>query len=298
MAGSRGSAPGLLDGDDAERSGRAAGSHGGQKMRRFPLLALALLCAASSGDRLSSMGLAILDHGLGTTLVPLVQSPERSVTIEDVSAADETLCSENVSEALGHYPSVFVKALVRKVGLAGDISVWGRRVGSVQGPGFVAINCIQAPANQGREQAAVHDALAAKVTDLSPPDWQRWERNNPSGFEYGNLDAYKAELEDPDARVLVSHLNGDGFVSRYGLLTRVSDFESYAEQAFKDGAAFAVVAREHPRMQRKLRILIDTYLALAPSLRTYFDQTGLASAAGVGRSADATAAQSRPASFP
>ena len=267
-------------------------------MRRFPLLALALLCAASSGDRLSSMGLAILDHGLSTTLVPLVQSPERSVSIKDVSAADKTLCSESVSDALSHYPPAFIHALVQKVGLAGDISVWGRRVGSVQGPGFVAINCIEAAANQGRERAAVHDALAAKVTDLSPPDWQRWESSNPSDFAYGNLDAYKAELEDPDARVLVSHLNGDGFVNRYGLLTRVSDFESYAEQTFGNVDAFAAVAHEHPRMQRKLRILIDTYLALAPSLRTYFDQTGLASSAGVGRSADATTARSRPAPFP
>ena len=159
---------------------------------------------------------------------------------------------------------------------------------------LIAINCIQPFNNADLIPDGIHDAIAGLVSNVAPPDWTAWEAGNRPGFFYGNEDAYKAELGSPDARDVLSRLNADGFISRYGLTGKLPDFQTYAEQVFGNGSQFAVLARRYPPMRRKLAVLLNTYLVLAPSLRAYFDQTGLMSAAALVPSQDAASAHVQP----
>ncbi len=102
---------------------------------------------------------------------------------------------------------------------------------------------------------------------------------NPQGVAYGNFEAYKIELGDTCARELVARSNSEGFVSRYGVAGKIPDIESYAVQVFRHGLAFTSLVRQHEPMQRKLAVLMQTYLGVAPALQSYFDSTGLTRAA-------------------
>ena len=235
--------------------------------------------AASADDVLARYGLQVVDRDLATLITPRIARPDRPVTMSDVSPDDEQACLATVGHALAAYPPGFVKALVKTLALAEDLRAWNRSVSGVQIPGLVIVDCQQPVANAPYQAANVHDALAALVIDAAPPDWTAWRAANKPGFRYDNLDAYKAELSDPDARDLAARLNEDGFVSRYGLVGEENDFQTYAEQVFGNGRKFAALVSQSSPMQHKLAVLLDTYLALAPSLRTYFDSTGLTRAA-------------------
>ena len=265
-------------------------------MKAIVLLSALILAAnlAHANDLQARYGLTIEDHDLDRTVAPQVARPDRPVQMWDVAPQNEEPCLAAVEQALGVYPATFVKALVRRLVLAGDIYAWGRSVGSAQAPGLVAINCSRPVEGTPYITANTHGMVAAKVTDIGLPNWTLWKAANRPGFKYGDLDAFKAALHDPDAWTLTRRLNQEGFVNGFGLVGEENDFETYAEQAFGHGAEFASLVRQYPPMQQKLRILLDTYLALAPSLRDYFDQTGLANAAGLGLSPDAAAAQAQP----
>ncbi len=238
-------------------------------------------------------GVRIIDHDLQATIAPELRRPDRDVKMWDVQAGDERVCLDAVEKALGSYPPAFIHALLQRIVLAGDLYVWGRQNGGLQVPGMIAVNCSSASNNIGFIEDTVHQAIAGRVRDVAPPDWRVWEAGNKPGFRYGNFEDYKAELSDPDARAVVRRLNQAGFVSRYGLTGTIGDFESYAEQAFGHGLEFATLVRQYPLMQRKLGLLMQSYLQAAPSLRVYFGQTGLASAAGPSPSSGAKTAQAR-----
>ena len=182
--------------------------------------------------------------------------------------------------ALAVYPEHFVSALVKQLALADDIRIWGIIVGGVQAPNVIGVNC--GPNNRRGISSVVHSAIAGRLLDWAPPNWAAWEATNESGFKYGDLAAYKKELDDPDAREVNAFLNTRGFVGRFGLTGRDPDFESYAEQVFGHGAEFAAIVRANPAMRGKLRLLIRCYLQVAPDLRRYFERTGLLAAAGAG----------------
>ena len=249
---------------------------------------------AWADDLTTRYGLQVIDRDLSALVAPRVALPDRPVTMNDVVSGDETICRSTIARALASYPIGLVKALVRTVALAEDIHAWGKPVGGVQAPGLVVVDCQQPIANAPYQAAGIHDAVAALVINVAAPDWAKWRAANEPSFLYGDFDAYKAELSDTGAHDLATRLNRNGFVSRYSLVGAENDFQTYAEQAFGHGGEFASLVRQYPPMQQKLRILLDTYLALAPSLRGYFDQTGLANAAGLGPPPDAAAAQAQP----
>ncbi len=264
------------------------------------LFALAIACCSSPvlANDFSQYGLTIMEHDLSSKIVPELERPDRPVKMWDIQPQEQRECENLVEIALGVYPPIFIRALVRRLVLAGDIYVWNKPVGGMQVPGVIAINCIQPFNNTDLIPDGVHDAIAGLVSNVAPPNWTAWETGNKSGFRYGDMEAYKAELSDPDARNVSRRLNADGFVSQYGLTGKLADFESYAEQVFGHGSSFAALVRQYSPMKHKLAVMLGTYLSLAPSLRTYFDQTGLASAAGISPSPGATTVQARPTPAP
>ncbi len=221
----------------------------------------------------------VVEHDLKARITPLVATADRPVTLTDVAPADAPDCLASVRQAFNVYPPQFVGALVKRVALAEDVKAWDRHVSGVQVPGTIVVSCFDAASSKTYLEASLHDSMAALVILESPPDWSAWQAANPHGFAYGNFEAYKVELGDTGARELVAHLNIEGFVSRYGVAGRIPDFESYAEQVFGNGMAFATLVREHEPMQRKLAVLMQTYLGFAPALQSYFDSTGLTRAA-------------------
>ncbi len=245
------------------------------------LVSLAIACYSSPilANDLSQYGLTVIDHDLSDKIVPELERPDRPVRMWDVQPQEERECRNLVATALDVYPPTLIRALIRRLVLAGDIYVWNRPVGGMQVTGLIAINCIQPFNNTDLIPDGVHDAIAGLVSDVAPPDWTAWETGNKSGFRYGDLEAYKRELSDPDARNVLRHLNADGFVSQYGLTGKLADFESYSEQVFGNGRQFAALVSQYLPMQHKLAVLLDTYLAVAPTLRPYFDSTGLTRAA-------------------
>ena len=245
------------------------------------LASLLMPGAASADDLLACYGLQVVDRDLAALITPRIARSDRPVTMTDVSPDDKQACLKTVGDALAAYPPGLVKALVKTLALAEDIRAWNRSVSGLQIPGLMVIDCQQPVANAPYQAANVHDALAALVIDAAPPDWTAWRAANKPGSRYGNLDAYKAELSDPDARDLETRLNEDGFVSRYGLVGEENDFQTYAEQVFGNGLAFASLVRQHEPMQRKLAVLMQTYFGFAPALQSYFDSTGLTRAARV-----------------
>lgn len=60
-----------------------------------------------------------------------------------------------------------------------------------------------------------------------------------------------------------------------GLAGRENDFEGFAERAFGHPSGLAADSRNNPRMRNKLRLLVSTYLSMAPDMKTYFVSNGL-----------------------
>ena len=255
------------------------------------LTALALVC--HPGPAVSAT-FAIVDHDLQATIAPgIVQylqrlhrsgqdgGPAPTVTMRDLSPANRSACLDLARQALAVYPDQLLDALVPTLALADDIEVWGTLVGGVQGPRVIGINCL--PAERPIVPQVIHGAIAGKVLDLAPPDWTEWEEANPSGFTYGNPAAFRDALARPDAALTDRTLNTAGFVSRIGLSVRQADFQTYAEQVFLDGPAFAAAVHANPAMRLKLGLTLRSYLSVAPSLQAYFTRTGLAAAADEAR---------------
>ncbi len=265
-----------------------------RRIASFVLLVATFLTVRASIAR-DIDGVRIIEHNLQATIASELRRPDRDVEMWDVQPRDERVCLDAVEQALSSYPPAFIQALLQRIVLAGDLYVWGRQNGGLQVPGMIAVNCSSASNNVDFIEDTVHQAIAGRVRDVAPPDWRVWQSGNKPGFRYGNFEDYKAELSDPDARAVVRRLNQAGFVSRYGLTGTVGDFETYAEQTFGHGAQFAALVRQYPLMQRKLGLLLQSYLQAAPALSVYFDQTGLASAAGLSPSSGAKTAQARPA---
>ena len=257
------------------------------------LIRQCLVAAAAAGlvsSPAAAMGVLVMDHDLQATIAPGVarylQQLHRSgpngnavpdVTMRDVSAENRSACLRLAQDALAAYPDGMVQALVHILALADNIEVWGTLVGGVQGPEVIGVNC--AAAERPIVRQVVHGAIAGKVLDLAPPDWTEWAKTNQPGFAYGDPTPFRDALTQPDAALADHTLNAAGFVGRIGLSARQADFQTFAEQIFLDGPGFAATVRANPAMQPKLRLVLRSYLAVAPALDAYFNRTGLANAA-------------------
>lgn len=255
-------------------------------MRRIgpPLLALGLAWLlpqagrAQNADIASRWHITVIEHDLTARIVPLVATPQRPVTMQDLSSANGPACRQAATQALAAYPDTLVASLVQTLALADQITAWNIRIGGFHALGLIALNCDDAAENQAFDRDSLHDELAALLLAKTPINAQAWDALNPPGFHYGDTASYRAELRDPHGRAGDDALHRNGFVSALGLTGRDNDVQTYAERIFGHPADFAAMLRSQPAMRGKARMVMALYLAQAPQLAAQFTAVGLTEA--------------------
>ncbi len=227
-------------------------------------------------------GVVALTAGLQRDIGPLITTPQRAVRLDDLDPADEPEALAALQEALGRYPPGFVHRLIDRVALAGGITFFGNTdVGGFFVPRAVAINC-------GGDWTAEHRAFVSRtfhhefsslVRLAAPLDDAAWRAGNPDGFAYLSYAEYRAILSSDKPDRGGADLYARGFVRSYGMTDIDNDWNTYAERIFGDGAAFAGLIKDYPRLRAKTRVFLDTYSAMDPRFEAYFGQTGLRTAA-------------------
>ena len=252
-------------------------------------MVLALCCsrawAQDGSDELlkheikTTWGIDVVDTDLSEKIVPLVTTPDVNITMEDVEPEDETACLQTVVHALNEYPAAFVSSLVSKIALAEDIRAWGIRGGGIYGPSLFGVNCVDAEDNRQFDIISVHNQIAALVLAKYSPDLASWDHLNPPSFHYGNMADVQNELRNPDSRQGTAILLANGFVAPLGTTNIKNDFDTFAGEVFGDTNSFVPSLKQYPPLRGKTRLLMSIYLQKAPTLKTFFDQSGLTDAA-------------------
>ncbi|GAB0115782.1 hypothetical protein [Acidisoma sp. C75] len=264
------------------------------RLSRFTLaLTLALIApaaawAAESGrsaaalraEILARYHVRVIEHDLTQRIVPLVATPDRPVKMRDLSPENETACLQAVKTAFVAYPAAFVSSLVGRLALADDLSAWNIRGGAFHTPGLIALNCVQADANEAFDVDSIHDEIAALVLIKMPLDRAAWDAFNPQGFTYGDTASYHAELRHPHSRAGNAALHAKGFVSALGMTGIDNDFQAYAERIFGHPAGFAQLLQAYPAMRGKAAMVMALYRRLSPALGDRLRSSELLAAAG------------------
>jgi hypothetical protein len=219
----------------------------------------------------------VIESGLATRVVPLVATSQRPVTMQDLSPPNEAACLQAVVTAFQAYPPALVTALVRQVALGDMIDAWNIRIGGFHAPGLIALNCQDADENKAFDVDSFHDEMAALFLMNAPLNHAAWQAFNPPGFQYGDVESYRAELRDPHGRDGDDALHRNGFVSALGLTGIENDFQTYSERIFGHPQEFAALLRAQPAMRGKARMVMALYAGQAPSLATQFGELGLVS---------------------
>jgi hypothetical protein len=231
---------------------------------------------------LQTWHIQIADQDLTAEIVPMVPPADRPVTMNDISAANETACLTSVVSALSVYPASLVSGLISRIAIADQIYAGSIRIGGFQVPGLLALNCDQANAAASFDEDSIHNELAGLLLSKYSPDLSAWQTLNDAGFKYGDINSVKAELRDPQGRAGDEALYRNGFVSRLGLTDVTNDFDTFAGQIFGHPAETVELLKLHPALRGKTRLLMTIYLGVAPGLRAMFDQSGLTAAANYG----------------
>jgi hypothetical protein len=223
-------------------------------------------------------GFTILADDLQKRIGPSVVMPDRPVTIKDLGPR-RLGPLQAVEAALSPYPSGFIARFVATLALAGDVVFWNNTpVGGFFFPRGICLNAGD-PADAGEVATRLfHHELSSLVRLGASFDDARWASFNPPGFNYLDEAAYRSLLKDHPHQGGDAALNEQGFVRPYGESDLDNDWNTYAEEAFSDGAAFSALIRRYPRMQGKTAMLIDVYSRLDPAFKGYFERTGLIAA--------------------
>ena len=226
-------------------------------------------------------GLSILTADLQATVAAEVTRPDRPVQMTDLPARNLPAALASLRAALAVYPDGFVRQMLHRVALAGDITVYGQPAGGLFHRDMVAISDfnVDDPASASFDSDTLHHELSSIVRAHATFNVTAWEAANPPGFQYLDLAAYKKVLADPGSVDGTDALHRQGFVARYGMTSLDNDWNTYAEKVFGHGRDFSREIRRFPAMQAKTRLLIDIYLSFDQGFGPYFQQTGLASAA-------------------
>ncbi len=219
--------------------------------------------------------------GLQRALGPLIITPKRPVRLDDLDPTDTPEALAALQAALARYPPGFVHRLIDRVALAGGITFFkDTEVGGFFVPRTVAINC-------GGDWTAEHRAFVTRtfhhefsslVRLAAPLDDAAWTGRNPPGFSYLSYAEYRTILSSDRPDRGSTDLYEKGFVRSYGMTDIDNDWNTYAERIFGDGAAFAALIRDFPRMKAKTRVFLDTYQGMDPRFADYFARTGLSAA--------------------
>lgn len=224
-------------------------------------------------------GFKILADNLQKQIGPSVILPDRPVTITDLGP-QRLDPLRAVEAALSPYPPGFIARFIATLALADDVVFWNDT--SVGGFFFPRGICLNAgyPTDAGDVTTRLfHHELSSLVRLGAPFDDARWASYNPPGFKYLDEAAYRDLLKNHPHESGNPVLNAKGFVRPYGESDLDNDWNTYAEEAFGDGTAFAALIRPYPRMRSKTAMLIDIYSGLNPAFKDYFERTGLTAAA-------------------
>ncbi len=222
----------------------------------------------------------IVTRGLQTSVAPLVSLPTRPVRIDDLTQGDLVAALHSLSVAAAVYPDGFLDRVLKRAVLAGRIRMWDSDVGGFFVGNTVAINDQGVSGQDGALFSAdtFHHELSSIVRDQVLFNVSEWTANNPPGFNYPSLAAYKALLAKPPSVEGDAGLHAQGFVAAYGTTSLDNDWNTYAEKVFGHGPAFVTEIRDYPRMRAKTRQLLDVYSKLDPGFAVYFQQSGLSQA--------------------
>jgi hypothetical protein len=221
---------------------------------------------------------AILADDLQKRIGPSVVMPDRPVKITDLGPR-RLGPLQSIEAALSPYPPGFVARFITLLALAGDVTFWkDTPVGGFFFPKGICLNAGD-PADAGEVTTRLfHHELSSLVRLGAPFDDARWASFNPAGFKYLDEAAYRVLLKSHPHEGGDAALNAQGFVRPYGESDLDNDWNTYAEEAFGNAAAFSTLIRPYPRMQGKTAMLIDVYSHLDPAFRSYFERTGLIAA--------------------
>lgn len=260
--------------------------------RRHGLLAVAVLLAWPGGAHPADApsvaglerryGLQVLTRDLQATVAPAVDTPARPVRMADLPPGSEPAALRSLDAAMAVYPPGFLHRMLRRVAMAGDLTVFGEEAGGLFGGAMVTVSYryVGDPGSDGFDTDTFHHELSSVVRAQVAFNVTTWSAANPPGFAYMDLAAYKATLADAGSVDGDPALHAAGFVARYGQTSLDNDFNTYAEKVFGHGPDFAREIAAFPRMRRKTRQLMDIYEALDPGFADYFRRTGLDAAAG------------------
>jgi hypothetical protein len=223
-------------------------------------------------------GFKILADDLQKRIGPSVIMPDRPVTIKDLGP-QRLGPLKAIEAALSSYPSGFTARFITTLALAGDVIFW--KDTPVGGFFFSKGICLNTgnPADAGEITTRLfHHELSSLVRLGAPFDDARWMSFTPPGFKYLDEAAYRNLLKNHPHEVGNAVLNAEGFVRPYGESDLDNDWNTYAEEVFSNGAAFASLIRPYPRMRSKTAMLIDIYSHIDPAFAVYFGRTGLSTA--------------------
>lgn len=121
------------------------------------------------------------------------------------------------------------------------------------------------PAGWSRfSEAVFHHELSSILVGQHPEgfDVKAWRAANPPGFKY----VHKME---GSPQLATNHL-AEGFVCGYGMMNEENDINTYAMWLFTRSDWLLAQAARHPRVQRKVDLLIEFYGQLDPSFTREF----------------------------
>ncbi len=229
----------------------------------------------------------IVTSALQANIAPAVQLSGRPVLIDDLPQGDLLPALSSLYGAMAIYPAGFLDRIVKRVVLAGRIRMWNLDVGGFFNGSTVAINDASVASPDGKVFSAdtFHHELSSIIRNQVLFNVSEWTADNPPGFRYLSLDAYKALLAKPPSVEGDAALHDQGFVAAYGTTSLDNDWNTYAEKVFGHGPQFAELIRRYPKMRSKTRQLLDIYAGLDQRFEAYFRQSGLRRTVSDGQSA-------------
>ncbi|MEQ1751626.1 MAG: hypothetical protein ABL974_19555 [Prosthecobacter sp.] len=179
-----------------------------------------------------------------------------------------------IDVALAKYPTEVLKEHLHTLYLLGELRYRGVvtsgtnsrtgvyvKIGPVE-KGFTARH------NEGVFHAEFSSILIRNRSQFM--DHEAWKAANPTGFSYlgDGVDAVKQGKARTKAD---STLNAQGFLSQYSQSTLENDFNGYAARLWTGDAALWQLAKEHPPIQRKLKLVLRFYQQLHAQMdETFF----------------------------
>ncbi len=217
-----------------------------------------------------------------STIAPLIAHYDRPVSISDLPSDTQQQAIKALTNAVVVYPPGFVDKLVKRIALAGQITLWNTEVGGFFVAGIIALNAhdISSPGGETFLADSFHHELSSIVREHVLFNVSDWTASNPVGFNYTSLDDYKKVLVHRPPVEGDEALHAQGFVSLYGTTSLDNDWNTYAERVFGHPREFAAEIKRFPKMQSKTRQLLDIYSKSEPRLDAFFTATGLRQSAG------------------